>query len=65
MIRFAEIKVLAEYVGSDSPMYLILAAVEYSFYGLGITVSTISMVYHLAKRFKGKKVSEKGMDNSG
>ena len=59
VMRFAETKVVAEYVQSNSVVYEAIAYVEYGFYGLAVTVSTISMIYHFVRRVKGKKVGDK------
>lgn len=55
MMRFIEIKVLAEYVTSDSNLYPILAYLEYAFYALGNGISTVALIYHIVKFLKGKK----------
>jgi hypothetical protein len=57
--RFAETKILAEYVNAESVLYPVIAYLEYSFYALGVAVSTASMVYHLIKKFRGKKVYDR------
>ena len=56
--RFSEIRLIAEYVDHDSIVYPVIAYLEYGFYGLAVTVSSISMIYHFIKRFKGSKVGE-------
>lgn len=59
LMRFAEVNLLSEYASSDTSLYSTLAYLEYSFYGLGSTVSLISLIYHFVKVARGsKKVSD-------
>lgn len=56
IVRFVDVKILSEYAREDSTLFAALAYTEYSIYGLGSTLSTISLIYHVAKAIKGKKV---------
>jgi hypothetical protein len=47
-------------VKPESALYPAIAYIEYAFYTLGITVSSVSIGYHLVKKIRGKKVGESG-----
>jgi hypothetical protein len=53
VMRFVEVKVLAEYASKDNGLFAALAYTEYSIYGFGSTISTISLIYHVVKAVKG------------
>jgi hypothetical protein len=58
-MRYVEVKALADQVQSDSVIYELIAYLEYGFYSVASTMSTISMVYHTYKKFKpDRRVSQ-------
>ena len=56
VMRFLEIKILADYVDFESNLYQLIAFIEYGVYSLGAGMSLASFVYHIVKRVKGNRV---------
>jgi cysteine-rich repeat protein len=56
LTRYLETSVLNSTVSQDSLLFSVLSVVELAAYGLGVTVSLVSLVYHLVKKFRKNKV---------
>ena len=57
IMRFVEIRILAEYVDFDNVIYPLLAYIEYGLYGLAILMSVLSLIYHFLKKFSSNKIA--------